>query len=63
MFVCKDVDSSTTHVVILLYRIGNGFRYVLQEYDNLDDAEAFFLANCEDNIEGMQHYCEIIKVR
>lgn len=63
MYVCKEVDPSTTHVVLLLYRIGDRFHYALQEYDNLEDAEAFFIANCEDNIEGMQHYCEIIKVR
>lgn len=63
MYVCKEVDPSTTHVVLLLYRIGERFHYALQEYHNLYDAEAFFLANCDDNMEGMQHYAEIIKVR
>lgn len=63
MYLCKEVDPSTTHVVLVLYRIGYRFHYVLQEYDNKDDAECFFLANSEDNMEGMQHYAEIIKVR
>lgn len=63
MHVSKEVDPSTTYVVLVMYRIGLQFRYVLQEYDNLDDAELFFLANSEDEIEGMSHYAEIIKVR
>lgn len=63
MYLCKEVDPSTTYVVLVLYRIGYRFNYVLQEYDDKDDAEAFFIANSEDNMEGMQHYAEIIKVR
>lgn len=62
-YVFKEVDPSTTYVSFLMFQKGIRYYYAIQEYDNFDDAEDFFLANSEDEIEGSQRHAEIIKVR